>query len=324
MKMIKPSKAKHVPHDDGETGYQSLWKDEKFINERFGVEKKDDGSRYTLLIDKETKLLSRRVSVVTKKYVDKTENCPHLTKVKWPKELWGTQLDGELVHPKSEGSHMTTTIMGALPEKAIALQKEHGYLKYRLFDSPQVCGEDISKLSDRKRREKLLEIIPKLQKYIKGEVIPRSPATEAKSMYEFIVGRGGEGVMLKDLDAPYGRGWYKVKKVKTWDVVIMGYEDPKETSEKTDGSVSETRLHKKGWIGAIIFGFYVNGELKKFGTCGGIPDAVLEELSKNKKKNIGRAIEIKAQERTKKGKFRHPRFVRFRDDKDATQCVDKE
>jgi ATP-dependent DNA ligase len=41
----------------------------------------------------------------------------------------------------------------------------------------------------------------------------------------------------------------------------------------------------------------------------------------NKKKFVGRIIEFKAQEKTKDFRYRHPVFVRMREDKNATECI---
>ena len=140
---------------------------------------------------------------------------------------------------------------------------------------------------------------------------------------ERILSEGGEGIILKDTTAIYGepKKWVKVKKEINADVVIMGYEDAKEISTKSDGTVSVTKYHLQGWIGAIIFGQYKDGTLVEMGRTSGFDDETRMLLSEHKKKYLGKVIEIKANEREPEGAFRHPQFKQFRFDKEAKDCV---
>ncbi len=51
------------------------------------------------------------------------------------------------------------------------------------------------------------------------------------------------------------------------------------------------------------------------GCVPGLTEAQKIAIAKHPKKYMGRIIEVEAMELTKNGKFREPRFVRFRDDK---------
>jgi ATP-dependent DNA ligase len=157
-----------------------------------------------------------------------------------------------------------------------------------------------------------------------------------RKLHVDVVTRGGEGVILKDLNAPYefdrSKAWIKIKGVETYDVVIVGYEDAKQWYAEPgevgkDGVLYKdgrtTRFFDNGWIGAIKFGLYKDGELIEVGQCSGLIDDLREEISKNKKKFIGRVIEVKCQQRMPTGGFRHCNFFRFREDKNAKDCIDK-
>jgi ATP-dependent DNA ligase len=318
---VNPAKAEHIPHED----YDNLWADSNFINENFVAEVKKDGSRYLLYIDElgKSKLLSRRISDVTGEYVDKTLHCPHLTRVLVPKELYGTIIDGELVHPNTEKSDATTSIMGCTPERAVQKQNEEGWLEYHVYDIPKFGNNDLRQIPLKKRKEFLKKVVNILfSNKVPVVMVQSVPASEAKKLYEAVTNRGGEGIMLKSLNASYGSGWFKVKKVKTWDVIITGFEKPQQFSKKSNGEVSETSYWKEKLIGAIKFGLYKNGQIIELGTCSGMSESMRRDFSQNKESYIGKVIEIKAQERTKKGAFRSPRFIRIREDKDASQCVD--
>ena len=84
-----------------------------------------------------------------------------------------------------------------------------------------------------------------------------------------------------------------------------------------------TKPYAKGWIGAIEYGVYKDGELVKVGEAKGISDTDLEYIRKNSDELIGTVIEVKANDFMDKsiGSLRHPRFSRFRPDKDAEQCT---
>ena len=154
--------------------------------------------------------------------------------------------------------------------------------------------------------------------------------------------RGGEGVIVKRKDAPYGAHWYKGKAEEKYDVVIWGYENS-----------ASAKYAPKGWIKGIQFGQWLeisveeyrsrsataptyfgpgslrtsaDGKCFVFWDCGrtsGFNEVVRDLVSKNKEMFIGKAMEIKAQLRLPSLKFRHPRFSRWREDKNPEECVVK-
>ena len=315
--VIEPARAIHIKHID----FNNLWIDTFYINDNYIAENKEDGSRYMLYLDEHPKLLSRHISAVTGKFVDKTLHCPHLTQVKVPREYWGTILDGELVNPNVQKSDATVSIIGCTPDEAVNRQKTSGWLKYKVWDMPKYCGTDIRNQSLRIRKQKLEELAGKIDVPI--IVQPHVSAVHAKKYYETIISNGGEGIVLKDLNATYGNGWFKVKKYVTYDVVILGYKAPNKTSTKSDGTKSVTAYYQKGLIGSIRFGLYKGGKLVELGTCSGMDLQTRELITNNQQSYIGQVIEIRCQERTKSGAFRSARFIKIRQDKSAVQCIDE-
>lgn len=58
------------------------------------------------------------------------------------------------------------------------------------------------------------------------------------------------------------------------------------------------------------------------GECSGFTDEERENMTEHKNELIGKVIEVKANELFKDtGKMRHPRFLRFREDKSALECT---
>ena len=296
---------------------ESLWD-----NPRFMAEEKLDGERFKMhIFENGNRFDSRTISKKTDRFTEKTDNVPHLRDIKLPR-LAGTILDGEI---KFGGDSMSTsTIMGCLPEEAVKRQQEAAaWVKYYVFDIIKFKGEDVRHRGYAKRREMLLDVLGMIRS---SDIrLPDYTYDNKKKFCDSIFANGGEGVILKDINAPYTdkKAWIKVKAVATFDVVIMGYEEATpETIKKGDDKATISRLAANGWIGAVVFGQYVNGKLKKFGQASGMPDDIRAKYSENKAKHIGQVIKIEAQSRIPKtGYFRHPRFLDERPDKRAEQCV---
>lgn len=300
-----------------------LWDSKSIV-----AEPKYDGSRYLMHVGiGESRFTSRHISKKDGNFVEKTSNVPHLRDILAQNgldtELEGTIFDGEIVVPNNVTSKSmdVTKIMGSLPERAIKTQNDNGWLDYYVFDVIFDKGQDIRHLPYQERRAILVGYLGSIANPKIHLNITPVEAEDKERFYQDIIEAGGEGVILKDIKAPYGKNWAKVKRSSTWDVIITGFKEPKEITKKVTGEESTSRFFENGWIGALEFGQYVDGVLTEFGFCSGIDDALREKISNNRNNYLGSVIEITAQERLPSGKFRHPRFLRFRPDKNASQCV---
>lgn len=296
-----------------------IWEDSGYL-----AEEKLDGERFKLHVFKDgNRFDSRCLSKKTGLFTEKTGNVPHLANFKIP-ELDGTVLDGEIKF--GDDSMSTSTIMGCLPEEAVERQKNAGkWVSYYIFDVIFYKGNSVRHLSYANRKMLVDEIYVKYFRANTHFRIPPYTYKNKKAFCETIWKAGGEGVILKRLDAPYTdkTGWIKVKRASTYDVVVMGYVDANQmTLKKGDDKETISRLAAKGWIGALEFGQYVDGKLRKFGQCSGMPDDIRQLFSENKQSMLYAVITIEAQSRIPKTSyFRHPRFLRMRPDKLARQCV---
>jgi ATP-dependent DNA ligase len=65
---------------------------------------------------------------------------------------------------------------------------------------------------------------------------------------------------------------------------------------------------------------YIGGsdELTEITRVSGMPDE--QRLDIDEKKDLGRVVEVEYQDVGNGGRLIHPRFVRWRDDKPASQC----
>lgn len=285
------------------------------------AEPKLDGARFLMHCgSEENRFTSRHKSTESDKFVERTDNFPHLRNVVIP-DFNGTVLDGEIILNDESKVCDVMSVVGSTPNHAIKYQMIHNWVSYVIFDVLKYKGEDVTKLLYHERRKILEDYISEYSKLCIYMVIIPMVDTGKRYFYEDIITRGGEGIVLKRVDAHYGEQWVKVKRQSTYDVVIMGFESPTEMTTKVDGKYSRSRLSELGLIGSIVFGQYNNGILKNLGSCSGMDDSTREMFSKDPDKYVGSVIEIKAQERTESGAFRHPTFVRLRPDKNAKSCT---
>ncbi len=107
-------------------------------------------------------------------------------------------------------------------------------LKLFVFDTMYINGKNIMDLPFRERRKALGKIVGKGDTIVLTDSIITDNAKEMEKFFEESVSKGLEGIIAKDLDAPYIAGarkfaWIKLKRSykgeleDTVDVVILGY-----------------------------------------------------------------------------------------------------
>lgn len=224
----------------------------------------------------------------------------------------GTWVDGEIVaiREREDGTiehHWGTaqSVMGSNVDKA--KMGSHA-VTYSVFDVMAIGGTDARSLPQSSRRS-LLEMAFDQGSYAACMLTPQMEATE--EAFEAIVAAGFEGAMIKRIDAPYssgrGRNWLKLKHTATEDVIVTGFQDG-------NGKYN-------GEIGAVIFSQIVGGNVVEMGKCSGMTDAERTEISQNRDAWLGRVIEVKFYGVMPTGGWRHPVWMRVRDDKIAIECV---
>jgi ATP-dependent DNA ligase len=221
-------------------------------------------------------------------------------------ELDGTVLDCEGITP-SDRTEDAKRVFGR--ESPVENYKD---AKLLLFDCLKYKGKQIIDLPLRKRRE-YLEKAYRILKDLRLNVSLEKLSHENKvKKLEDIIKRGGEGMIIKQLGSKYYPGertaaWLKVKESDTYDYIILGF----------------TKGKGKYWnqIGAIVYGVYENGKLKRLGTAGGMTDAERRDMARNPRKYIGKVAEFEATDITERGVMRHPRFLGIRWDKSIIEVA---
>lgn len=274
------------------------------------AEPKLDGWRYLLHLDRDLErphLTGRRTSKETGLFSEKGLQIPQIQAMSI--DVGYTVVDGEIMPPDGAGFRDIAGIMNADLPTAHARIREIGCPTYNVFDILFLDGEDLRQLSWAERQERLKQFMLLVVAHPMICRIGRVP--NSQESYDSIVAQGGEGLILKDITAPYGEGWKKLKKFSSLDVIVTGF---------TDARFGRTGKYV-GQIGAVCVSVYSSkGELLEVGQVSGMPDDVRKEISENQGEWLGRVIEIAAQE-WGKDRLRHPRWKRTRDDADARSCT---
>ena len=110
-----------------------------------------------------------------------------------------------------------------------------------------------------------------------------------------------------------------------------------------EGLLPCTKHYAMDWIGTVKFGVEISfDELEKWkktnkdkkpevigrylvvGECSGMDEDTREYMTNHQDELLETVIEVGANEILKTGKLRHPRFIRFREDKEANRCIWKD
>jgi DNA ligase-1 len=140
-------------------------------------------------------------------------------------------------------------------------------------------------------------------KYLRIVRFKTIEATEEnfKKEHDYWVSKGEEGIMIKDISAPYEfkRDWSVMKYKAFFDVDV-----------RIKGLLEGTGKHQ-GKLGSFVIDY--KGKDVRVGS--GLTDSLREELWIDRVKHIGRLIEVRYQEETPDGSLRFPTFVCFRNDR---------
>lgn len=294
---------------------EKLWEDTDWH-----AEQKLHGCRYLLYSD--GRLLSRHNSVKGTGYVNKIDRVPHLRDIALNLPV-DTVLDGEIVLNQYGTVHDVTSILGSDPDEAIYKQKERGLVSFHAFDIPLHEGYDLRQRELWQRLEVLDDV---LNTHVFQHLVdvPRKTLNK-RGFYDYILAQGGEGIILKWRGALYGqhRYWVKAKRSETFDVFVLGYKEASEESTKVSGETSITRFAERNWIGSIEMGMWspADNGFVSVGYCSGIDELTRMAISSEREIYLGRVFEIEAQSQFPTGRFEHPRFVRWREDKSKEECM---
>jgi bifunctional non-homologous end joining protein LigD len=238
-----------LPPDDGRWAYEIKW----------------DGVRAIAYVD------GGRMRLASRNGRDITPRYPELRE--FGRSLGATQtiLDGEVVALDENGRPSFQRLQGRMhltSEHAVRRLAEREPVSYVIFDLLFHDGHSLLALPYAERRERLLALD------LNGPTwrTPAHHVGDGAALLEASRAQGLEGVLAKRLDCPYTPGkrssaWIKVKNVRRADVVIGGW--------------MPGEGNRSGRIGALLVGYYEEGELRYAGRVGtGFDQAELERLQR--------------------------------------------
>ena len=297
--------------------------DERFSSDDWIYERKLDGERCLVFRDgRSTRLFSRNQQRLDDTY-------PELVAIFEGQSEARFVVDGEIV-AFSGGTTSFSRLQQRMritdPETA---RKSRVSVYFYVFDLLHLDGYDLSALGLRTRKA----VLRKLLRFDDPLRYTAHRNTEGEAYYEEACRRGWEGVIAKRARSPYthsrSRDWLKFKCVKSQELVIGGYTDPKGEREA---------------FGALLLGYYEDGDLHYAGKVGtGFDDATLQDLGERLADHASEACPfVECDEASGKGvhwvepklvgqigftewtsdlKLRHPRFLGLRRDKKPADVV---
>lgn len=187
------------------------------------------------------------------------------------------------------------------------------YEKCIVFGAEYINGELVTGVSNLSMRAKLLELLSAYDfSCIRGglELTEQYPIKDALRLWEEKVkGEQYEGLVFKNSSSRWGDPFGRMKAETTADYVCIGFKE----------SDSDTYM---GWgVACVIGGLYDGDELVKICKVSGLTNDLRKEFFDHPDKYVGRVFEAEGKKISKKGALRHPNFLRWRDDKPATDCV---
>ena len=204
-------------------------------------------------------------------------------------------LDGELYAKELKFEEIQATVMDKLPD-----EKAWQRLKFHIFDVPEASGGLLDRLEI---LAKFLKNEPNHNLIIIKQIKMRNNAQFLK-FAESIIAKGGEGVVVREPNAPYERkrskNALKFKKFKDAECEVVSINKGSGKYANLAGSITCKAIGGK------------DGEAKA-GTIFKIGSGLSDENRQNPPK-IGSIITYKFQNLTAKGKPRFPIFLRVRED----------
>ena len=312
---VEPMKATlaKLPADDEGWGYEIKW----------------DGVRAIAYCEPgHLRLESRNLLEITRQY-------PEVGAITRALGSRAVVLDGELVALDEDGRPSFQRLQGRMHvanEAEVRRRAKEVPVTYVIFDLLYEDGEPLFDLPYEERRVRLEALGlegPSWQTpaYHRGDGAALLAASEAQGL---------EGIVAKRLQSPYrpgkrGKEWLKVKNVREQEVVIGGWLPGKGRRE--------------GELGALLVGYYDDGELRYAGKVGTGFNARDLSLLRKELAPLGRdaspfsgrqpekasifveptlVAQVEFSEWTNAGTLRHPSYKGLRDDKPAEDVIREE
>jgi DNA ligase-1 len=228
---------------------------------RPAFESKLDGARVQI------HRLDDRVRIFSRQLNDVTPALPEIVEIINDLPVDSIVLEGEAIALREDGRPLPfqETMKRFGRRQDVARLRRQLPMSLRAFDCLHVDGVD---LIDRPLRQRIEVLDERVPRSCQVQRLLDAPEATARAFIAKVLEQGHEGVMAKDLDAPYAAGrrgaaWLKLKPTHTADLVVVGCEWG---SGRRRGMLSNLRLAARDGSG----GFALVGK-----TFKGLTDEVL-------------------------------------------------
>jgi bifunctional non-homologous end joining protein LigD len=257
---------------------------------QFMVEEKYDGERIGVLVSSgHDDLFTAKRITAWSRYGLERKLPTHLTQEL--AQLPDGYYDGELMVPGARSYGVKVLTNAAL-------------LQYFIFDALQLKGVEIMTMPYHERRQRLLENIPDGNAVHLADSFYVGSWDDIISHRDAVWARGGEGLILKRITAPYligkrSKDWMKIKDLRHAILTVTGFVAGQSVKQNR-GPFAMVRLQDDD--GNVITVKTKNDyELRRLES----------ESRQNPHPRIGTKLVILYQERTPDGSYRHPRWDRW-------------
>ena len=167
------------------------------------------------------------VRVYTRSGKDWTDKFGPLVEAVAALDLPACLMDGEIVAYDAKGNPDFSTLQNVL-KRGHGSQSKSDALALHAFDLLELGGEDLAKLSNIERKERLDALLATAEPpiHVADHVIGAG-----EKLYEAMCKAGQEGIIAKKIDAPYrharSKAWVKVKCTRRQEFVIVGWKASK-------------------------------------------------------------------------------------------------
>jgi len=213
--------------------------------------------------------------------------------------------DGGILNPLA---HEDTIILGEYMKGSYWGHKMDIDGEFFAFDCLKYDGIDIRN----QPYEARIEILKDVVEYIAPDfvsVLPTYPSSHWKRLWDMkVCEEAYEGLVFKKGKASYDetKAWARLKGVVEIEYMCIGMGE------------ADTESKYKGQVGAVIGSLVDKICAVK---CGGLTEDMRREFTDHPERYIGQVFTAKGNGWFPSGSVRHPKFLRWRDDKEVDECT---
>jgi bifunctional non-homologous end joining protein LigD len=264
------------------------------------------------------------VRVFTRSGLDWTEKFAPLARAFAALDLPGVLIDGEIVAYDGDGNPDFSALQAVL-KRGHGAQTDATPLAFHAFDLLEVEGEDLARLPNIERKERLAALLEGVEPPIH---LAEHVIGAGEKLFKAMCGAGQEGIISKRIDGIYtgkrSHDWVKVKCVNRQEFVVIGWRKSN-AAGRPFSSLALAQREGDAWVykGRVGTGFggglldELAGRMKGMEVERPVADVPREERRGMVWIRPELVAEVAFAEFTAEGSVRHASFIGLRADKPA-------